>query len=74
MAQATKGLYNLCRVSKVPNSPSGHILGVAALSSGVIEHLLPSTVSQTGAAFKNREYTKWIVVVNFFIPVIRHVK
>ena len=49
------GLCNLSKVSKVLISPSSHILGVAALSSGVIEHLLPSTVGQTGAALKNRK-------------------
>ena len=57
------------------NSPSRHILGVAALSSRVIEHLLPSAVGQSRASFLNVKYMKWIVVVvNLFKPVIRHVK
>ena len=62
-------------MTKAVNSPSRHILGVAALSGRVIEHLLPSAVGQSRASFLNVKYMKWIVVVvNLFKPVIRHVK
>ena len=40
------------RTTKMSNSPSRNILGVTALSSGVIEHLFSSTVGEPRASFR----------------------